>query len=78
MSPAPQFRRSARLKLIPCALLALVCAAGAPAAEPPAAPSATPIKHSLKTCNKQADAKKLTGAARATYVKYCQGPQKTS
>ena len=37
-----------------------------------AAPSATPVKHaSLKVCNKQADAKKLTGPARAQFVKDC-------
>ena len=42
------------------------------AAETPAAPSATPVKHpSLKVCNKQADAKKLTGEARAHFVKDC-------
>lgn len=42
------------------------------AAEPPAAPSATPVKHpSLKVCNRQADAKQLTGPARAQFVKDC-------
>jgi psiF repeat-containing protein len=42
------------------------------AAAPPAAPSATPVKHaSLKVCNKQADAKKLAGPARAQFVKDC-------
>ena len=42
------------------------------AAEPPAAPSATPVKHpTLKVCNKQADARQLTGAARAQFVKDC-------
>jgi hypothetical protein len=36
--------------------------------------SATPVKHtSLKACNKQADAKKLTGPQRATFVKTCRG-----
>ncbi|HEX4388090.1 MAG TPA: PsiF family protein [Steroidobacteraceae bacterium] len=44
------------------------------AAEPPATPSATPVKHpSLKACNQQADAKKLTGAARSQFVKECHG-----
>ena len=44
------------------------------AAEPPATPSATPVKHpSLKACNQQADAKKLTGAARSQFVKECRG-----
>jgi len=47
-----------------------VLAAGARAAEPPAAPSATPVNHpSLKVCNKQADARELTGPARAQFVK---------
>jgi hypothetical protein len=42
-------------------------------AEPPAHPSATPLKHnSLKACNQQADAKKLTGTARSQFVKHCQ------
>jgi psiF repeat len=41
-------------------------------ADPPATPSATPVKHpSLKVCNKQADAKQLTGPARAQFVKDC-------
>jgi hypothetical protein len=38
----------------------------------PAAPSATPVKHtSVKACNKQADGKKLTGADRTAFVKGC-------
>jgi psiF repeat-containing protein len=42
------------------------------AAEQPAAPTATPVKHpSLKVCNKQADAKQLTGEARSQFVKDC-------
>jgi hypothetical protein len=41
--------------------------------EPPAYPSATPVKHnSLKVCNQQADAKKLSGAARTQFLKHCQ------
>lgn len=52
--------------------LALIAGGATVAAEPPAAPSATPIKHtSLKACNQQADAKKLTGPARAQFVKDC-------
>jgi psiF repeat-containing protein len=36
--------------------------------------SATPVKHpSLKACNKQADAKHLTGPQRASFVKSCRG-----
>jgi hypothetical protein len=59
-------------------LLALMLAGATPlfATEPPAAPSATPIKHNtLKGCNQKADAKKLTGAARAQFVKDCQAPR---
>ena len=49
-----------------------VVAVAAVAAEPPAAPSAIPVKQpSLKVCNKQADAKKLTGPARTQFVKGC-------
>jgi hypothetical protein len=51
------------------------CAAGS-AAEPPAAPSATPIKHaSAKTCSRQADTKKLSGQARAQFLKDCHATQ---
>ena len=53
------------------AAAAIACGATL-AAEPPAAPSATPVKHpSLKVCNKQADARHLTGDARAQFVKNC-------
>jgi hypothetical protein len=45
----------------------------AAATEPPAAPSATPIKHpTLKSCNREATAKKLTGKQRAEFIKSCQ------
>jgi hypothetical protein len=55
-------------------LVAAGAAVAAVAAEPPAAPSATPVKHtSLAVCNKQADAKKLTGPERAKFVKECRG-----
>ena len=54
------------------AAIAIVGARLAAAADQPAAPSATPVKHpSLKVCNKQADAKQLTGDARAQFVKDC-------
>jgi len=54
------------------AALAIVGAPLAAAAEQPAAPTATPLKHpSLKVCNKQADAKQLTGDARTQFVKDC-------
>ena len=52
--------------------VAIVGCSVAVAADPPAAPTATPVKHaSLKVCNKQADARKLTGAARSQFVKDC-------
>ena len=54
------------------AIVGCGAAVAAVAAAAPAAPSATPVKHaSLKVCNKQADAKKLTGPARAQFVKDC-------
>jgi hypothetical protein len=54
------------------AAIAIVGCGIAAAAEQPAAPTATPVKHpSLKVCNKQADAKQLTGDARSQYVKDC-------
>jgi hypothetical protein len=53
---------------------ALFAAASPPPATTatPSGASATPVK-SLKACNKQADAKNLTGAPRATFVKTCRG-----
>jgi uncharacterized low-complexity protein len=49
----------------------LACAAVA-AAEAPAAPTANPVKRpSLKVCNKQADARSLTGPSRAQFVRDC-------
>lgn len=61
------------MKIISALAAAAILGCGvALAAEPPAAPSATPVKHpSLKVCNKQADAKQLTGPARAQFVKDC-------
>jgi psiF repeat len=54
------------------AALAIVGAGPAVAAGQPAAPTATPVRHpSLKVCNKQADAKQLTGEARSQYLKDC-------
>lgn len=55
-------------------IVALGLAAGgiALAAEPPAAPTATPIKHpTLKTCNRDATAKQLSGRQREQFVKDC-------
>jgi len=54
------------------AVLALAAAATALAAEPPAAPSATPVKHpTLKSCNREATAKQLAGKQREQFVKEC-------
>jgi len=54
------------------AAIAIVGCGIAAAADQPAAPTATPVKHpSLKVCNKQADAKQLTGDARSQYLKDC-------
>ncbi len=54
------------------AAIAIVGCGMAAAADQPAAPTATPLKHpSLKVCNKQADAKQLTGEARTQFVKDC-------
>ena len=52
--------------------LAIVASGSALAAEPPAAPSATPVKHpTLKSCNREATAKQLAGKQREQYVKDC-------
>ena len=53
---------------------ALFAAASPPPATTatPSGASATPVK-SLKACNKQADAKNLTGQQRSTFVKNCRG-----
>jgi psiF repeat-containing protein len=54
------------------AVLALAAAATALAAEPPSAPSATPVKHpTLKSCNREATAKQLAGKQREQFVKEC-------
>jgi psiF repeat len=54
------------------AAIAIVGCGIAAAADQPAAPTATPVKHpSLKVCNKQADAKQLSGDARTQFVKDC-------
>jgi hypothetical protein len=52
--------------------LAIVASGSALAAEPPAAPSATPVKHpTLKSCNREATAKQLAGKQREQYAKDC-------
>jgi hypothetical protein len=44
----------------------------------PSGASANPVKPmSLKACNKQADAKGLTGAPRAAFVRTCRGGTKS-
>ncbi|HLY51538.1 MAG TPA: PsiF family protein [Steroidobacteraceae bacterium] len=54
------------------AALALVAVGTALAAEAPAAPSAVPVKHpTLKSCNREATAKKLAGKERERFVKEC-------
>jgi hypothetical protein len=61
------------MKIVTALLASAIVGCGAAvAADPPPAPSATPVKQpSLKVCNKQADAKQLTGPARAQFVKDC-------
>jgi hypothetical protein len=45
----------------------------------PSGASVTPVKHSsLKACNRQADAKNLTGPQRASFVKNCRGGKPSS
>jgi hypothetical protein len=52
--------------------LAIVACGNALAAEPPVAPSATPVRHpTLKSCNREATAKQLEGKQREQYVKDC-------
>ena len=64
--------RSGARSAVLAAISLLGCGLGL-GAEPPAYPSATPVKHnSLKVCNQQADAKKLSGPARTQFVKHCQ------
>ena len=73
------------MKFTAIAAAALLCCGFAFAADSPTQPttvtpsgaSANPVKPmSLKACNKQADAKSLTGAQRATFVKTCRGGTK--
>ena len=54
------------------AALALATAGTTLAADPPSAPSATPVKHpSLKSCNREATGKQLAGKQREQFVKEC-------
>ena len=53
-------------------LMGLIAGGAVLAAEPPVAPTATPVKHpSLKSCNKEATAKQLSGKQREQFVKEC-------
>ena len=52
--------------------LGLALGATALAADPPAAPTATPVKRpTLKSCNREATAKQLSGKQREQFVKDC-------
>jgi len=54
------------------AALGLIAGGTTLAAEPPAAPSATPVRHAtLKSCNREATAKQLSGKQREQFVKEC-------
>ncbi len=54
------------------AALGLIVCGSVTAADPPAAPTATPVKHpTLKSCNREATAKQLEGKQREQYVKDC-------
>lgn len=75
------------MKLTAIAAVTLLCCGFAFAADSPpsrttvtpSGASANPVKPmSLKACNKQADAKSLTGAQRATFVKTCRGGAKSA
>lgn len=63
------------MKLLSALTLTALLAAPAAFAEDNATSAAAPAaKHmSLKACNKQADAKKLTGTNRTAFVKECHG-----
>jgi psiF repeat len=61
------------------AVAAILGCGAAGATDPPAAPSATPIKHpTLKSCNREAAVRKLTGKQRAEFVKNCQAGRTSS
>lgn len=68
------------MKITPAFVAAALLGCGAvSAADAPAAPTATPVKHvSLKACNKQADAKSLKGKERSAFVKDCRAGKSAS
>ena len=60
------------------AALALLAVGTTLAAAAPAAPAAVPVKHpTLKSCNREATTKKLTGKEREQFVKDCLANKKT-
>ena len=62
------------MKLLSALTLTALLSTSAAFAADTAAPAPAPAKHmSLKSCNKQADAKKLTGDDRTAFVKECHG-----
>ena len=62
------------MKLLSALMLTALLSTTAAFAADDAGSAAAPAKHmSLKSCNKQADAKKLTGSDRSTFVKECHG-----
>ena len=71
-----------RLKAVTAiATAAILACSAAHTTEPPAKPSATPVKHpSVKVCTKQADARHLSGNARTEFVSNCHAgkPAKSS
>jgi Spy/CpxP family protein refolding chaperone len=80
MQPDRQLKQETSMKKITTALaaLAILGCGVAFAADQPAAPSATPVKHpSTKACNKMADQKKLTGKERSQFVKDCHAGKST-
>jgi psiF repeat len=61
------------------AIAAILGCGAAAASDAPAAPSATPIRHpTLKSCNREATAKKLSGKQRADFVKSCEAGKPSS
>jgi psiF repeat len=59
-------------RIVLAAALGLIACGSAIAADPPAAPTATPVRHpTLKSCNREATAKQLNGKQREQYVKEC-------
>ncbi|MGH8136738.1 MAG: PsiF family protein [Steroidobacteraceae bacterium] len=68
------------MKITPAFVAVALLGCGAAfAADAPAAPAAATAKHvSLKACNKQADAKSLTGKERSAFVKDCRAGKSTA